>query len=86
MSLHHELGQDAPDPRLAFLVGGERGLTRGAIQTRLRIGLGMAHDAAEAFVSLAIEVGFLRPAGDGLFYPLGRTASGLLFDEPRKAH
>jgi hypothetical protein len=75
MLLHHEVGADAPDPRLAFLVSGEDGLTRGAVETRMVIALGIGITAAAAFVDLALAEGFLVVEGD-LLFPRGRTASG----------
>lgn len=85
MCLHHERGGDAPDPRLAFLVGGEKGLTRGAIETRLEIAFGTSKRMAHALVGTAMAEGYLVVGETlGTLYARGKTASGYVFTPAEK--
>lgn len=84
MWLHYQRSADAPDPRLAFLVSGEEGLTQGAIETRMEIAFGMSRDSARVYVTTAMAMGFLVPVDGKLgerivLEPRGKTASGFVW-------
>ena len=76
MLLAHEAGGDVYDPRLAFLVGAEGGLTRGAIRTRMGLAFGIDRELAEALIDLAESVGYLRRRGPVL-EPVGKVVAVL---------
>lgn len=76
MLLAHEAGGDLYDPRLAFLHQAERGLTRGAIATRMWIAFDVTRELADALVDLAFEAGYLRAEGE-LYFPVGAAAAVL---------
>ena len=78
MLLAHEAGGDAYDPKLTFVASAERGLTRGAIRTRMEVAFGISRDLAEALIELAHEAGYLRKGTDGLYWPHGQTGFQLL--------
>ena len=76
MCLAHEAGADLYDPRLCFLVGADRGLTRGAICDRMRIALGIGDELAQALIELAESAGYLRQRGPVL-EPVGDVSAVL---------
>jgi len=80
MFLQHEAGGDAPDPRLAFVANAEKGLTHGAIRTRLEVAFDMSPVAADLYIELAIEQRYLRRLTDGRYQAFGKTASRLNVD------
>ena len=76
MLLTHEAGGDSYDPRLAFLASAERGLSRGAIRSRMETAFGIEASLARALVELAETAGYLRRRGRVL-KPVGDVAAVL---------
>jgi len=76
MLLTHEAGGDLYDPRLAFVGSAERGLTRGAIRTRMETAFDIEPSLASALIELAETAGYLRRRGE-LLEPVGDVAAVL---------
>ena len=76
MLLTHEAGGDLYDPRRAFVGSAERGLTRGAIRTRMETAFDIEPSLASALIELAETAGYLRRRGE-LLEPVGDVAAVL---------